>query len=73
MSDDHVSAARETIAVTGDLHGHLQLALCMLARWQRELGERFEIVLLCGWYRTLATLIRSADLPPEEWAARFPS
>jgi len=31
-----------------------------------------EIVLLCGWYRTLSTLIRTADLPLETWAARFP-
>lgn len=31
-----------------------------------------EIVLLCGWYRTLATLIRTADLPLEDWAAPFP-
>ncbi|GAA3390902.1 carboxymuconolactone decarboxylase family protein [Cryptosporangium minutisporangium] len=39
----------------------------------RSSAQIIEIVLLCGWYRTLATLIRSADLPPEEWAARFPS
>ena len=37
-----------TICVLGDVHGHLQLALCMAARWQRELGEAFEAVLLCG-------------------------
>jgi hypothetical protein len=37
-----------TLAVVGDVHGHLQLALCMLARWQVELGTRFDCVLLCG-------------------------
>ena len=37
-----------TIAVIGDVHGHLQLALCMAARWQRHLGVRFEAVFLCG-------------------------
>lgn len=36
------------IAVVGDLHGHLQLALCVLARWQEELKVNFEAVLLCG-------------------------
>ena len=36
------------LAFVGDCHGHLQLALCVLARWQRELGVRFEAVILCG-------------------------
>jgi len=36
------------ICVIGDTHGHLQLGLCMAARWQRELGTAFEAVLLCG-------------------------
>lgn len=35
-------------AILGDLHGHLQLALCALARWQREAGLRFSTVFLCG-------------------------
>lgn len=36
------------ICVIGDVHGHLQLALCMVASWQRQLGESFEAVFLCG-------------------------
>jgi predicted phosphodiesterase len=36
------------ICVIGDTHGHLQLALCVAARWQRELGAKFEAVFLCG-------------------------
>ncbi len=36
------------LAVVGDCHGHLQLALCVLARWQQELGQAFEAVFLCG-------------------------
>lgn len=41
------------VAVVGDVHGHLQLALCMVARWQAHLRAddpafRFEAVLLCG-------------------------
>ena len=31
-----------------------------------------EILLLCGWYRTLSTVITSTRLPLEPWAARFP-
>src|SRR5690242_13097868 len=38
----------ETIAAVGDTHAHLQLALCMLARWQREIGANFDAVFLCG-------------------------
>lgn len=40
--------AATAVAVIGDVHGHLQLALCMAARWQQELGVRFEAVFLCG-------------------------
>jgi hypothetical protein len=36
------------LAVLGDVHGHLQLALGVLARWQEHLGQRFEAVFLCG-------------------------
>lgn len=38
----------DAIAVIGDVHGHLQLALCVAARWQEELGCRLQAVLLCG-------------------------
>jgi 4-carboxymuconolactone decarboxylase len=31
-----------------------------------------ELLLLAGWYRTLSTVITSADLPLESWARRFP-
>lgn len=37
-----------TYAVLGDVHGHLELALCTLARWQRELNKMFDAVFLCG-------------------------
>jgi predicted phosphodiesterase len=36
------------IAVVGDVHGHLQLALCMVARWQAMLETPFEAVFLAG-------------------------
>ena len=37
-----------TVCAIGDVHGHLQLALCMAAQWQKELDINFEAVLLCG-------------------------
>ena len=37
-----------TFAAIGDVHGHLQLALCMAARWQTHLNLRFDAVFLCG-------------------------
>ena len=33
----------------------------------------FEIILLCGFYRTVSYLANGLDLPLEEKAARFPS
>ena len=39
---------RGAVCVIGDVHGHLQLALCVAARWQAELGVAFDAVLLCG-------------------------
>ncbi len=37
-----------SLCVIGDTHGHLQLALCVAARWQQALGVTFDAVLLCG-------------------------
>jgi len=39
---------RSHLCVIGDTHGHLQLALCMAARWQRELSVQFEAIVLAG-------------------------
>ncbi|WP_328991848.1 carboxymuconolactone decarboxylase family protein [Kribbella sp. NBC_01245] len=35
-------------------------------------AQVLELLLLAGWYRTLSTMILSAELPRETWAARFP-
>jgi 4-carboxymuconolactone decarboxylase len=37
-----------------------------------EPAQLLELILLCGWYRTLSTVITSVQLPLEPWAARFP-
>jgi hypothetical protein len=39
-------------------------------RWST--AQIVEMHLLCGWYRTLSTLMLSAELPLEPWAAKFP-
>ena len=36
------------LCVIGDTHGHLQLALCVAARWQQALDATFDAVFLCG-------------------------
>lgn len=46
--NDTSNTSPGVLAAVGDVHGHLQLALCVLARWQQELGVRFEAALLCG-------------------------
>jgi 4-carboxymuconolactone decarboxylase len=37
-----------------------------------EPAQLLELIILCGWYRTLSTVITSLRLPLESWAARFP-
>jgi predicted phosphodiesterase len=39
---------KATYAILGDLHGHLQLALCALARWQRQRQHEFSAIFLVG-------------------------
>jgi 4-carboxymuconolactone decarboxylase len=38
-----------------------------------EPAQLIELIILCGWYRTLSTLINTLRLPFEPWAARYPS
>ena len=44
-----------------------------------QLTERYtdqqllELIVTAGWYRTLAYVINAARIPPEPWAARFPT
>lgn len=42
-----------------------------VARYQPT--QILELIILCGWYRTLSSLIATAALPPESWGRRFPS
>lgn len=47
------------VCVIGDVHGHLQLGLCIAALWQKELGVSFDAVLLCG---DVGTFTRESQL-----------
>src|SRR5688572_29469013 len=73
-------------AILGDLHGHLQLACCTLARWQRDRGRPFDAVFLCGDVGTFteesqldsATRSHARDNPCElefltQWSTRPPA
>jgi Calcineurin-like phosphoesterase len=51
--------AGRRVAVVGDVHGHLQLALCMLARLAREESLVFDAVFLCG---DVGTFTRDSQL-----------
>lgn len=44
------------LCVIGDVHGHLQLALLVAARWQQDLGVEFDAVLLAGDVGTFPSL-----------------
>ncbi len=44
----NIENTNSTVCAVGDVHGHLQLALCMAARWQRTLDFPFDALLLCG-------------------------
>lgn len=50
------SASARHVCVIGDVHGHLQLALLVAARWQQDLGVEFDAVLLAGDVGTFPTL-----------------
>ncbi len=76
----------ESVCLIGDVHGHLQLALCMAARWQRELSVTFDAVFLAGDVGTFtaadpldgATLAHAKRNPCElefatHWAADPPA
>jgi hypothetical protein len=43
-----VRPAESFIGVCGDVHGHLQLALCAWALAQQRSGRKLDAILLCG-------------------------
>lgn len=47
-SAEKSDAGKRHVAVIGDTHGHLQLALCVIARWQKEEKIHLDAVFLAG-------------------------
>jgi alkylhydroperoxidase family enzyme len=69
------SAAEQALIATVDaLHDHVTLSddeFTALSAYYDE-AQILEILLLCGFYRTVSYLANGLDLPLEENAARFP-
>jgi alkylhydroperoxidase family enzyme len=69
------SAAEQALIATVDaLHERATLADAEFKALAAHYDEAkiFEIILLCGFYRTVSYLANGLDLPREEKAARFP-
>jgi alkylhydroperoxidase family enzyme len=65
---------RSLIAAVDALHHRATLSDAEFAALSAHYEEAqiFEIILLCGFYRTVSYLANGLDLPLEETAARFP-
>lgn len=63
--------AAVSIGVVGDVHGHLQLALAVMAAWQVERGQKLEAVFLCGDVGTF-TPIEALDKATQNYAQKNP-
>ena len=67
-------AEQALIAVVDALHARATLSDAEFATLSAHYDDAkiFEIILLCGFYRTVSYLANGLDLPPEAKAARFP-
>lgn len=65
---------KSLIAAVDALHAGATLSDAEFAALSAHYDEAqiFEIILLCGFYRTVSYLANGLDLPPEVKAARFP-
>lgn len=68
-------AERVLIAAVDALHRRATLSDAEFAALKAHYDEAkiFEIILLCGFYRTVSYLANALDLPLEESGARFPT
>jgi alkylhydroperoxidase family enzyme len=69
------AAEQALIAAVDALHDRATLSTDEFAALSAHYDDAqiFEIVLLCGFYRTVSYLANGLDLPLEEMAARFPA
>jgi len=65
---------RLLIEMCDALHKQCQISDALWARLIGEFSEEalLEIMMLCGFYRTVSYLTNGAKLPSEDFAARFP-
>jgi alkylhydroperoxidase family enzyme len=68
------AAERALIAAVDALHHRATLSDAEFRALSEQYDDAkiFEIILLCGFYRTVSYLANALDLPLEEKAARFP-
>jgi len=68
------AAEQALIAAVDALHDRATLSDAEFAALSAHYDDTkiFEIILLCGFYRTVSYLANGLALPPEEKAARFP-
>jgi alkylhydroperoxidase family enzyme len=68
------AAERTLIAAVDALHHRATLSEAEFRALSEQYDDAkiFEIILLCGFYRTVSYLANALDLPLEEKAARFP-
>ena len=59
-----VDELHDTAALSDDLWRALA------AEWQQ--AQILELLILAGWYHSVAYLVNGVRLDPEPWAARFP-
>ena len=69
------AAEQALIAAVDALHARATLSDAEFAALSAHYDDAkiFEIILLCGFYRTVSYLANGLDLPLEERAARFPA
>ena len=63
---------RATIAVLGDLHGHITLALTILERWQYETGRMLDHILQVGDFGVWPYPFLRIDQATQRFAKRDP-
>jgi 4-carboxymuconolactone decarboxylase len=73
-STSFTAGTRLLVTAADELHDHARLSP---QTWHElalvyEPAQVLELLVLCGWYRTLSTVITSVGLPLEPWAARYP-
>jgi alkylhydroperoxidase family enzyme len=75
--DGHAWTGAElaVLRLADELHATSTVSEALFAELERHLSPEqiLELCLTAGWYHAIAYVINAARIPPEPWAARFPS